>query len=217
MNAWGIILQKKAEVGLGWWIIGFPLVSPGPPFHWADVGRPTMLVQKGLTRLLERCAVHHYLLKARNGFIHSEFIQFSRCHARQGIPQGGTCGRNSGNTAGSGIKGQFWAVGTSPSASDSAQSCLSPALPSPALASSTGCYCARKRPGPSICDRANTVVMILKISSLKSTNCWEILFKKVSKLGRSEHTASDFFFFIILIASVRKPHSYGCNSSEHMV
>lgn len=32
--------------------MGFPLVSPGPPFHWAGVGRPATSVRNRLTQLL---------------------------------------------------------------------------------------------------------------------------------------------------------------------
>lgn len=159
VTAWGTILQKKAEVG--WWIIGFPLVYPGSSFHWVDFGTKRTI----LSRLEICCAplsaeIHEWPMQ-REVLQDKVFLRGKHMGKAQ-------------ETAAWGIKGQLGAVGTSPSSSDCAWNCLTPVLPPPALASSTGC-CARKHPGLSICDKSNIMVMILKTSSLKLMNSWEIL------------------------------------------
>lgn len=97
-----------------------------------------------------------------------------------------------------GLKGQFGAVGATPAASDSAEGCLAQALPSPALGSSPGCYCARKPPAPA--DKSNTVVMILKISSSKPVDKFHL--KKIDKRATGEPPAEDLFKIIVLIAHI---------------
>lgn len=170
MNAWGTILQKKAEVGLGWWIIGFSISVPKATasLSWCrqtkDVG-----TKRANTPLWEMC---HAPLSAE---IHE--WQTQRGHAGQGIPQGGTHGRNLGNTAGSGT---VWGcLGFTLCVWECSE------LPLSALASVSVINCGY--------DFKN-LVMILKISSLKSTHCWEILIKKIGKPSRGEPTASDYSF-----------------------
>lgn len=50
MDAWGTILQRKAKVELGWWIIDFPFVYPGSSFHWVNFG-----TKRTIMSLLEIC------------------------------------------------------------------------------------------------------------------------------------------------------------------